>query len=258
MTTSYSSLPSELAIPILHYDDPPARPSEDIDPKTSITYTFKEHTPVPAQPTSPITPPPSRVSARVTPPSSSSPASSSSSLTVTVNEPPPPPTLTLVPNAAAHRMSLTGSIPCISVIPSPTRTLVLLSGMESGGPELLGELKFNSRTRTGTFQMRSRGGPLILSDVFTRAAFVNRKCKKEARSTWQWKISGQTSLYWDVSPSGRTLECFSSNFTPSARYATLQNNARKRELNITPAGWDVLDDVVMSALVLERWRWDGL
>ncbi|KAK2461547.1 hypothetical protein APHAL10511_006010 [Amanita phalloides] len=101
-----------------------------------------------------------------------------------------------------------------------------------------------------------RGNEYPLNDVIESNHKLFRNC-------WMYKVQ-EVELFWDENSSNGSISCFSSKdktvtnllakFLPPSH---LRKQARPQEhtrLEVTPNGHDVLDDVVMSALIIERIR----
>jgi len=84
------------------------------------------------------------------------------------------------------------------------------------------------------------------------------------RNQWSWKSQPQFTLYWDDSSGGNTIACFMSkdrtNDNLLAKFIP-RNHRRKpgREveypkLEVTPKGHEYFEDVLISALIIERLR----
>ncbi|KAF8902828.1 hypothetical protein CPB85DRAFT_1320925 [Mucidula mucida] len=116
--------------------------------------------------------------------------------------------------------------------------------------EFVGETKLLGTSGTVTI----RGVTLIISDVLTRCVLWKGRTKG-GRSMWQWRIASNYRIFWDVAGPGR-LVCCSSN--RALVYATLRCAGVQRKLMITEEGRHILEDVLISALILEKWYTMGI
>ncbi|KAJ6621188.1 hypothetical protein B0H10DRAFT_1020951 [Mycena sp. CBHHK59/15] len=89
------------------------------------------------------------------------------------------------------------------------------------------------------------------------------------RTTWNWKVKSfgpnqQISLHWDDYSGGGVLSCYSSpdrnptnllaKFTPRSHLRRRGQPTEPPKLLVTSVGHDLFDDILMSALVIERTR----
>ncbi|KAF8347088.1 hypothetical protein F5887DRAFT_959227 [Amanita rubescens] len=100
-----------------------------------------------------------------------------------------------------------------------------------------------------------------LSDV------IESKNHKLFRNSWIYKIheiEKSVCLYWDETSSNASISCFSSKdktvtnllakFLPPTHPRKLGRQQEHTRLEVTPQGHDVLDDIVLSTLIIERIR----
>ncbi|KAJ7751321.1 hypothetical protein DFH07DRAFT_826910 [Mycena maculata] len=127
--------------------------------------------------------------------------------------------------------------------------------------ELVGDFEIRSNAQhPGTLCLRGNEFPIseLLEshfDVF--------------RTTWQWKVKSfgldkPMSLFWDDYQGGGVLSCYSSQdrnsanmlakFTPRAQLRRQGQPMEPPKLLVTSVGHDLFDDILMSALVIERIR----
>ncbi|KAF9025625.1 hypothetical protein BDZ89DRAFT_1068117 [Hymenopellis radicata] len=143
-----------------------------------------------------------------------------------------------------------------SVLNSPSFEIRTCPGSRSTaiwkGPnlELVGEIKLLGMSGTVTI----RGTILIISDILTRCVLWRGRTK-EGRSMWQWRIASNHTIFWDVAGPGK-LVCCSSN--RALVYATLRCTGIQRKLMITEEGRHIFEDVLVSALILEKWNTMGI
>jgi len=106
-----------------------------------------------------------------------------------------------------------------------------------------------------------RGNEYPLSDV------IESKNHKLFRNSWIYKIheiEKSVCLYWDETSSNASISCFSSKdktvtnllakFLPPTHPRKLGRQQEHTRLEVTPQGHDVLDDIVLSTLMIERIR----
>ncbi|KAF8743692.1 hypothetical protein AX14_001222 [Amanita brunnescens Koide BX004] len=106
-----------------------------------------------------------------------------------------------------------------------------------------------------------RGNEYPLGDV------IESKNHKLFRNSWIYKVlevEKSICLYWDESSSNASISCFSSKdktvtnllakFLPPSHARKLGRQQEHTRLEVTPQGHDVMDDVVLSALIIERMR----
>ncbi|KAJ4485825.1 hypothetical protein J3R30DRAFT_3401550 [Lentinula aciculospora] len=85
------------------------------------------------------------------------------------------------------------------------------------------------------------------------------------RNQWTWKLAEtHTVLYWDDSPGGNSIACFKSKdktggnllakFIPRSRMRRPGREIEYTKLEVTPGGHEVFEDVLISALIIERLR----
>ncbi|KAK7064090.1 hypothetical protein R3P38DRAFT_2822352 [Favolaschia claudopus] len=106
-----------------------------------------------------------------------------------------------------------------------------------------------------------RGNEYLISDVLSSQFNV-------FRTTWEWKIKNGTDkpilLFWDDYAGGGVLTCYSSHdknpdsllarFTPRTSLRKYGQPHDPPKLMVSPEGHDFFDDILMSALIIERIR----
>ncbi|KAF9041738.1 hypothetical protein BDZ89DRAFT_1156369 [Hymenopellis radicata] len=90
------------------------------------------------------------------------------------------------------------------------------------------------------------------------------------KNSWTWKTVSRSdklvTLTWDDNAGGGTLNCFTSKertqanflakFTPRNLLRRAGRPVQYPKLEVTPTGHDYFDDILMSALIIERLRTD--
>ncbi|GLB35891.1 putative para-aminobenzoic acid synthetase [Lyophyllum shimeji] len=90
---------------------------------------------------------------------------------------------------------------------------------------------------------------------------------KKSSSSWTWKtpeLDKSVHLYWDDSAAAGVITCFSSKdrttgnvlarFIPPAHPRRHGRPAEMHRLEVSPQGHEYFDDILMSALIVERLR----
>ncbi|KAJ8523303.1 hypothetical protein ONZ45_g192 [Pleurotus djamor] len=114
----------------------------------------------------------------------------------------------------------------------------------------------------GEFEMGISEFPATLS-IRGKHYYMRDALRKMGSSTnriWAWQFM-QRKMYWftqkEVKVCYETLRgegTVFARFTPSKRPRTPQHPVTMAQLEITPDGWPRLDDILMSILIVERWR----
>lgn len=126
--------------------------------------------------------------------------------------------------------------------------------------DVIGDFEMGLTTSKKPSSVCIRGNERLLSDVLDTSY-------RPFRFTWTWKISDHakaTYLYWDDSAPAGALTCFSSKdkipgnylarFMPTTRLRKASRPAEVHRLEVSPQGHELFDDILLSALILERLR----
>ncbi|KAF5385233.1 hypothetical protein D9615_001287 [Tricholomella constricta] len=172
-------------------------------------------------------------------------------------------------------------------VPSSSMILAPPSNLENPGPSFCISVNMNCFTPTsyittvkrgswdgelvGDFQIGLaiskkfdtvcvRGNEFLISDIF-------KPGHQRFRSSWTWKTPEHDKpvfLYWDDSVAAGVITCFASKdktagnvlarFIPPRHLRKLARPAEMHRLEVSPQGHEYFDDILMSALILERLR----
>ncbi|KAJ7207398.1 hypothetical protein B0H12DRAFT_1158868 [Mycena haematopus] len=160
-----------------------------------------------------------------------------------------------VADSYQRRYHITVSLNCFT--PSSYITIIR---KDSWDGELVGDFEIGANVRNpGTLCLRGNEFPIseLLASQF-----------KVFRTTWEWKVKGlgpdQPMMFWDDYGGGGVLSCYSSQdrdsqnllgkFTPRTALRRKGQPFEHPKLLVTSVGHDLFDDILMSALVIERTR----
>ncbi|KAF7784096.1 hypothetical protein Agabi119p4_261 [Agaricus bisporus var. burnettii] len=125
--------------------------------------------------------------------------------------------------------------------------------------DTIGDFEMGLTTSKKQSVVFTRGREYALSDILE----TNYRLIK---TTWSWKVMDQkqTVIYWDDAAGNGMLTCFSSKdrvqgnllakFTPPSLPRKQGKAPEHTRLEVLPLGFDFIDDVVISSLVIERLR----
>jgi len=132
-------------------------------------------------------------------------------------------------------------------------------GSEEG--DLVGDFEMGLTTSKKVHTVCIRGNEYPISDI------LESSYRRPFRNAWTWKTSDHdksVSLFWDESSTGGVMTCFSSKDKTSSNVLAkfippvhLRKHGRPAEMNrleVSPQGHDLFEDILMSALILERVR----
>ncbi|KAJ6503365.1 hypothetical protein C8R47DRAFT_1105828 [Mycena vitilis] len=143
---------------------------------------------------------------------------------------------------------------------TPTSYITIIRKNSWDG-ELVGDFEIGVNARNpGTLCLRGNEHPIseLLSSQFN-----------VFRTTWEWKVKSfgpemPMTLFWDDYSGGGVLTCYSlpnrkstdllAKFTPRTSLRRQGQSFEPPKLLITSVGHDLFDDILMSALVIERTR----
>ncbi|KAJ7161409.1 hypothetical protein C8R43DRAFT_992774 [Mycena crocata] len=143
--------------------------------------------------------------------------------------------------------------------PSSYITVVRKNSWEG---ELVGDFEIGALNARNPGTLCLRGNEYPISELLESQFNV-------FRTTWHWKVKSfgpdkPMSLFWDDYQGGGVLSCYSSpdrnpvdllaKFTPRSHLRRQGQPIEPPKLLITSVGHDLFDDILMSALVIERIR----
>lgn len=143
--------------------------------------------------------------------------------------------------------------------PSSYITIVRKSSWDG---ELVGDFEIGAANARNPGTLCLRGNEYPISELLESQLNV-------FRTTWLWKVKSfgpekTMSLFWDDYQGGGVLTCYSSQdrnsanmlakFTPRSHLRRQGQPIEPPKVLVTPVGHDLFDDILMSALVIERIR----
>ncbi|KAJ6519989.1 hypothetical protein C8R45DRAFT_953489 [Mycena sanguinolenta] len=143
---------------------------------------------------------------------------------------------------------------------TPTSHITIIRKNSWDG-ELVGDFEIGANSRNpGTLCLRGNEYPI--SELLTSEF-------KVFRTTWEWKVKSfgpdkPIMMFWDDYGGGGVLSCYSSQdrdiknllakFTPRTALRRQGQPFEPPKLLVTSVGHDLFDDILISALVIERTR----
>ncbi|KAF9031817.1 hypothetical protein BDZ89DRAFT_1063700 [Hymenopellis radicata] len=128
--------------------------------------------------------------------------------------------------------------------------------------EMIGDFEMGYTQKSGSVAMR--GQSFIITEVLTRSNMCvgrgvpwKERQRQASKNVWQWKLGHYTKrIFWDVTNPGM-MTCYSSNtWDRAVRLAvfTYALSDAPKALEIYPEGHEVVEDILISGLILERWK----
>ncbi|KAJ7808236.1 hypothetical protein B0H14DRAFT_1517652 [Mycena olivaceomarginata] len=141
---------------------------------------------------------------------------------------------------------------------TPTSYITIIRKNSWDG-ELVGDFELGANVRNpGTLCLRGNEYPI--SELLTSQFNV-------FRTTWEWKVKSfgpdkPMMIFWDDYGGGGVLSCYSdrdlnnllAKFTPRTALRRQGQPLEPPKLVVTSVGHDLFDDILLSALVIERTR----
>ncbi|KAJ7706009.1 hypothetical protein B0H17DRAFT_1035240 [Mycena rosella] len=224
----------------------------DLNPVSGIPLDFKDPKKSPSSdyaPSSPVVSPPRYRGLRPAAPITYTftPLPSNSMLLA------PPPKI----NDSQRPYHISVSLNCFT--PSSYITVIRKNSWDG---ELVGDFEMGAANARNPGTLCLRGNEYPISDILESQFNV-------FRTTWLWKVKSfgpekPMSLFWDDYQGGGVLSCYSSQdrnsanllakFTPRSHLRRQGQPVEPPKLLVSPAGHDFFDDILLSALVIERTR----
>ncbi|KAJ3919658.1 hypothetical protein F5877DRAFT_77864 [Lentinula edodes] len=122
--------------------------------------------------------------------------------------------------------------------------------------ELVGDFEIAAKESKNVSTVYFRGYENPIEEVLVPRLFRNQ---------WTWKpTETHLVLYWDDSAGGNSIACFKSKdktntnllakFIPRSHMRKPGREIEYTKFEVTPAGHEVFDDILISALIIERLR----
>ncbi|KAJ3787117.1 hypothetical protein GGU10DRAFT_153453 [Lentinula aff. detonsa] len=139
--------------------------------------------------------------------------------------------------------------------PSSHITLIRKHGQQG---ELVGDFEIAAKDSKNASTVFFRGIEHPIDEVLVNSSRL-------FRNQWTWKhTESHLVLYWDDSLGGNTIACFKSKdrtnanllakFVPRSHMRRPGREVEFTKLEMTPGGHEVFEDVLISALIIERLR----